>query len=201
MMSEFDRNIYKNPVFLVQKWLNKAKKKGIGDHNAIALATVDSNGMPDVRMVLLKQIENESFIFFTNYKSIKANELEVGNYAAFVIYWTEFKIQFRVRGVVEKTEEQLSDSYFLSRPLQSQISAWASKQSRPIESRSTLILQAKKFHDQFGENPRRPDFWGGYRIRPLEIEIWSEGEFRLHDRIKWSRKTLKNSWDVVRLSP
>ncbi len=171
------------------------------DPNAIALATVDAGGMPNARMVLLKEIDPEGFVFYTNYDSVKGQELAEGSKAAFVMHWKSLRRQIRVRGPVEKIGAEQSDAYFASRSLQSRLGAWASKQSKPLASRTALLAKVAKVTAKQGTNPPRPDFWGGYRIVPTEIEFWADGAFRLHDRFRWTRKNPQDSWHIQRLNP
>ncbi len=153
-------------------------------------------------MVLLKGVEDSGFVFFTNYESPKAQELTTGCGAAFVIFWRELGRQVRVRGPIERLEQHLSDQYYASRPLQSRYGAWVSRQSSPLKSKADLVASAAKAAARFGIDPPRPPFWGGYRLRPLEIEFWSEGRHRLHDRFRWTRRTVSASeWTTCRLYP
>ena len=191
----------KDPIFLFKKWMNEAVEKEINDPNAIALSTVDDTGFPNVRMVLLKDIDGEDFLFYTNYGSVKSSEIFSSQKLAFVIHWKSLRRQIRVRGLVAKEEGKLADNYFSSRSLKSRIGAWASKQSRPIESRELLLNSVEKFTKTLGENPKRPHFWGGFRVTPLEIEFWADGPSRLHDRYRWRREKPNSAWTVTRLQP
>lgn len=168
-----------DPFALVRDWLSEAERTEPNDANAIALSTVDATGLPNVRMVLLKYIEDDAFVFFTNYASAKGREIEASGKAAFVAHWKSLGRQVRVRGLVEKEDGESADAYFASRALQSRIGAWASKQSQPLASRGHLLAEVAKQSATKGINPKRPPFWGGYRIRPLEIEFWADGAFRL----------------------
>lgn len=190
-----------DPFALSQAWLDEAVKSEINDPNAIALSTVDADGMPNVRMVLLKDIEADAFVFYTNYGSVKAQELDAQGKASFVMHWKSLRRQIRVRGLVEREEGPQADEYFASRSLKSRLGAWASHQSQPLSSRSALMAEVAKVTATKGPNPRRPEFWGGYRIRPLEIEFWADGAFRLHDRFRWTRADCKGKWKVNRLHP
>lgn len=190
-----------DPFKLARHWLGEAEAVEPNDPNAVALATVDADGMPNVRMVLLKEIEPEGFVFYTNYDSVKGAELAVSGKAAIVMHWKSLRRQIRVRGPVEKVSAGQSDAYFASRSLQSRLGAWASKQSRPLATRATLLAEVAKVTAKQGTNPARPEFWGGYRIVPTEIEFWADGAFRLHDRFKWSRETPLDSWKIQRLNP
>lgn len=190
-----------NPFEIARAWLVEAEKSEPNDANAIALSTVDADGLPNARMVLLKDIEDNAFVFYTNYESQKAQELDQAGKAAFVLHWKSLGRQIRVRGVVEKEEGPKADAYYASRSLKSRLGAWASAQSRPLSSRSSLMAEVAKVTAQHGTNPDRPPFWGGYRITPVEIEFWADGAFRLHDRFRWTRATATSEWAVNRLNP
>lgn len=209
-----------DPFQLAREWLKAAEASEPNDPNAIALATVDAQGLPDVRMVLLKDIEggtqDGSFVFFTNYESAKGTQIEATGVASFVMHWKSLRRQIRVRGDVTRLEPELSDEYYNSRPLQSRIGAWASAQSRPLSNKSVLAAEVARQGFSQGLKPTRPPFWGGYRITPYQIEFWADGAFRLHDRFRWTREraptekqevsgTLRNVpqglWNVIRLSP
>ena len=190
-----------DPFQIAKNWLAEAVASEINDPNAIALSTVDADGLPNARMVLLKDIEDAAFVFYTNYDSQKGQELQASGKAAFVMHWKSLRRQIRVRGLVEKEDGPRADDYYNSRSLQSRIGAWASQQSRPLSSRASLIADAAKEGLRHGTHPPRPPFWGGFRITPLEIEFWADGPFRLHDRFKWSRETVEKPWDISRLNP
>jgi pyridoxamine 5'-phosphate oxidase len=189
-----------DPFALSRAWLAEAEPAEINDPNAIALATVDAEGMPNVRMVLLKEIEDDAFVFYTNYTSTKAREIEHSGTAAFVMHWKSLRRQIRARGIVERVEGSQADEYFASRSLKSRIGAWASHQSAPIASRTALMAEVARVTARYGTNPPRPPFWGGFRLRPVELEFWADGAFRLHDRFVW-QKDAGGQWDVQRLSP
>lgn len=190
-----------DPFKIFKNWHEEAEKSELNDPNAIALATVDVDGLPNVRMVLLKGLEKQSFVFYTNYMSTKGKELALSGKAAFAIHWKSLRRQIRVRGVVEKEDGTIADRYFATRARDSRIGAWASKQSQPLSSRQDLLNRVESLSNEKGENPERPPHWGGFRILPLEIEFWADGDFRLHDRFQWKRSTLTSKWDVQRLSP
>lgn len=190
-----------DPFALAQSWLQEAEQTEVNDPNAIALATTGADGLPNVRMVLLKEIEPDAFVFFTNYGSMKGREIEASGKAAFVLHWKSLRRQIRVRGLVEREEGPQADEYFASRSLKSRLGAWASDQSQPLASRAALMAKVAKVTAEQGMSPSRPPFWGGYRIRPLEIEFWADGAFRLHDRFRWQRENLENSWRIERLNP
>lgn len=186
---------------LARAWLREAEATEPNDPNAIALATVDATGLPNVRMVLLKEIEADAFVFYTNYESRKAEEVDGAGRAAFVLHWKTLRRQVRVRGMVTRLEGPQADAYFASRSLKSRLGAWASRQSRPLESRAALLTEVARVTARFGTSPPRPPFWGGYRLEPVEIEFWADGPFRLHDRFRWSRPDLHLDWEVTRLNP
>lgn len=190
-----------NPFELARAWLAEAEETELNDPNAIALSTVDADGMPNVRMVLLKEIEDGAFVFFTNYESAKGQELEQSGKAAFVLHWKSLRRQIRVRGHVTREDGPQADEYYHSRSLKSRLGAWASRQSRPLQSRSALMAEVAKITATKGPNPDRPPFWGGFRIVPSEIEFWADGAFRLHDRFVWRRNAPDDEWSVVRLNP
>ena len=201
MVDKSDIFFGEDPFQIFRRWFEEAANKEINDPDAIALSTVDPEGMPNVRMVLLRQIEDASFVFYTNYGSVKSKEIFSSQLAAFVWHSKSLRRQIRVRGQVEKEDGTMADLYYQSRSLKSRVGAWASIQSQPLESRSHLMQQVQYFENKYGDNPDRPPFWGGWRIKPLEIEFWADGEARLHDRFKWSRQTLNEDWEVQRLNP
>lgn len=190
-----------DPFAIARSWLAEAEATEPNDPNAIALSTVDENGLPNARMVLLKEIEDAAFVFYTNYESAKARELDRAGRAAFVMHWKSLRRQIRVRGLVEKEDGPQADAYFASRSLKSRLGAWASAQSRPLSSRAALVAEVAKITARHGTAPARPPFWGGYRITPLEIEFWADGEFRLHDRFVWRRSGVEDAWQIARLNP
>lgn len=189
------------PFDIVRAWMAEAEQSEVNDPNAIALSTVDADGLPNVRMVLLKEIEDDAFVFYTNYTSAKAAELDQAGKAAFVMHWKSLRRQVRVRGIVEKEDGPKADAYYASRSLKSRLGAWASDQSAPLESRASLMATVAKVTAREGRNPSRPTFWGGYRITPVEIEFWADGAFRLHDRFRWRREKIGSEWHVTRLCP
>ncbi|HLH11172.1 MAG TPA: pyridoxamine 5'-phosphate oxidase [Methylovirgula sp.] len=188
------------PLALFSNWLAAAEKSEPSDANAMALATTDAEGMPDVRMVLLKSFDANGFVFYSNSESDKGRELAANMKAAAVFHWKSLARQVRIRGPVELTSEAEADAYFRTRPLQSRIGAWASQQSRPLENRLALETAVAKYATKFalGGVPR-PAYWIGYRIRPVTIEFWSNGPFRLHDRVRFTRLT--EGWEKQRLYP
>ena len=190
-----------DPFAIARSWLEEARGREPNDPDAIALATVDAAGLPNVRMVLLKEIEADAFVFYTNYGSAKAREIDATGKAAFVLHWKSLRRQVRVRGVVSREDGPAADDYYASRSLKSQLGAWASRQSQPLASRLSLMAEVARVTAEHGPNPKRPPFWGGFRIRPLEIEFWADGAFRLHDRFRWTRQDLLQEWHIERLNP
>lgn len=190
-----------DPFVIARRWLSEAEDAEINDPNAVALATVDSRGLPNVRMVLLKDISQDSFWFYTNYESAKGRELAENGKAAMVLHWKSLRRQLRVRGQVHREDGPDADAYYASRGLQSRLGAWASQQSRPLKSRATLMAEVAKVTVKQGPNPSRPPFWGGFRIVPSEIEFWADGAHRLHDRFVWRRDGAENDWEIQRLNP
>lgn len=190
-----------DPFQIAKDWLAAAEASEPNDPNAIALASVDADGLPNVRMVLLKDIEADAFVFYTNYESAKGRELAQSGKVAFVMHWKSLRRQVRVRGLVSRADGAEADAYFASRGLQSRIGAWASDQSRPLSSRGTLVARAAKIGLSKGLNPTRPPHWGGFRIAPVELEFWADGAHRLHDRFRWTRPSVTDEWVVTRLNP
>ncbi len=190
-----------DPFAIARAWAAEAERTEPNDPNAIALATVDADGLPNARMVLLKEIEAAAFVFYTNYDSQKAAEIAQAGKAAFVMHWKSLRRQIRVRGLTTREDGPQADAYFASRSLKSRLGAWASRQSRPLESRGALMAEVARRTAEFGTSPPRPPFWGGIRITPLEIEFWADGAFRLHDRFQWRRSTPDAAWSIRRLSP
>jgi len=190
-----------DPIALAGRWMAEAEKTEINDPNAIALATADADGMPNVRMVLLKEIAADSFVFYTNYDSAKGQEIAQSGKAAFVLHWKSLRRQIRVRGDVTREDGPEADAYYASRSLRSRLGAWASRQSQPLSSRGALMAEVARITATKGTNPPRPSYWGGFRITPVEMEFWADGDFRLHDRFRWSRTSGSRDWKVSRLNP
>ncbi len=190
-----------DPFALARAWLAEAEATEPNDPNAIALATVDETGLPNVRMVLLKEIGAASFTFYTNYTSSKGREIAASGQAAFVLHWKSLHRQIRVRGTTEREDGPVADAYYASRSIKSRLGAWASQQSQPLASREALMLEVAKVTVAKGPSPARPPFWGGIRIIPREIELWADGAFRLHDRFQWRRAGPGEGWTVRRLNP
>ena len=189
-----------NPYAIFARWFDEAKAAEINDPDAMALASVDEAGMPSVRMVLLKEWSEEGFVFYTNYESRKSAELLATGKAAFVMHWKSLRRQVRVVGPVEQIPAAQSDAYYNSRPYGSRIGAWASIKSRPLETRQELADRVVELEATYPEAPPRPPHWGGFIIRPDEIELWADGEFRLHDRFRFAR-TDAGHWQSDRLYP
>ncbi|TFF27629.1 pyridoxamine 5'-phosphate oxidase [Jiella endophytica] len=191
-----------DPVAFFDRWLQEAGESEPNDPNALALATVDEAGLPDVRMVLLKGFDERGFAFYTNFDSAKGQQLLATRKAAMCFHWKSRRRQVRLRGPVEIVGEAEADAYFASRPRGSRIGAWASQQSRPLADRDHLVAEVERFGETFGEKEiPRPPYWSGFRLRPLSIEFWQDGAFRLHDRIAFTRAALDQPWDVARLFP
>jgi pyridoxamine 5'-phosphate oxidase len=190
-----------DPILLFKNWLSEAEKNEIRDPNAMQLATVSKNGMPSVRTVLLKDIIDTSFVFYTNYESRKSNEINETAKGAICFYWKSLNRQVRLTGSVNKVSDQVSDKYYQSRSRGSRIGAWASKQSRELESREVLMEKVKLLESKYDEDIPRPTFWGGFSLKPDEFEFWEDGDFRLHDRFVLKPTALKNEWTAKRYYP
>ncbi len=190
-----------DPILLFKNWLSEAEKNEIRDPNAMQLATVSKNGMPSVRTVLLKDIIDTSFVFYTNYESRKSNEINETAKGAICFYWKSLNRQVRLTGSVNKVSDQVSDKYYQSRSRGSRIGAWASKQSRELESREVLMEKVKLLESKYDEDIPRPTFWGGFALKPDEFEFWEDGDFRLHDRFVLKPTSLKNEWTAKRYYP
>ena len=188
-----------DPFVLFQTWFDEAVTAEINDPDAIALASVNADGMPSVRMVLLRQWSEDGFLFFSNYQSRKSGELLATGKAAFCMHWKSLRKQVRVTGQVGKATAAQSDAYFNSRGRGSQIGAWASAQSQPLGSRAELMAQVEAHGKKFPDAVTRPPHWGGFCLVPEEIEFWADGEQRLHDRFRFTRAD--NGWDIQRLNP
>lgn len=190
------------PFRLFSQWMKDAEAKEPNDPNAMALASVDATGLPDVRMVLLKGFDEAGFVFYTNFESKKGTELLASRKAALLFHWKSLRRQVRIRGAVEVVSDAEADAYFASRPRASRIGAWASKQSRPLESRFALEKAVAEYglRHAIGEVPR-PPHWSGFRVVPSAIEFWHDRPFRLHDRIEFTRTAVGAAWEKVRLYP
>ena len=191
-----------DPFALFGEWLQTARESEPNDPNAMALATADADGMPDARMVLLKGFDEAGFVFYTNIESAKGEQLGVNAKAALCFHWKSLRRQVRVRGAVHPVSDAEADAYFQSRARDSRIGAWASIQSRPMDSRETFEKRFAEFKAKFedGEVPR-PDFWRGYRVAPLRIEFWRDRAYRLHDRLVFERDDSESPFRTLRLYP
>ncbi len=188
-----------NPLTLFQVWFEQAMTAECPEPNSMTLATADQAGNPSARIVLLKGADQNGFTFFTNYESQKGRELAIRPQAALLFHWHELERQVRIKGMVEKVTSTESDEYFHSRPAASRIGAWASPQSAEIPNREFLEETEKRFASEFGNQPPRPEHWGGYRLHPTEIEFWQGRPSRLHDRIAYHLEG--SSWRIARLAP
>lgn len=191
-----------DPFALFRQWLAEAEKTEPADPEAMALATVDADGLPNVRMILLKGADARGFVFYTNCESAKGLELAANPKAALLFYWKSQSRQIRIRGLIEPVTDAEADAYFATRHPQSRLGAWASSQSRPLATRAALEEGVARYAKEFagGEVPR-PAYWHGYRVRPVEIEFWQHGTFRLHDRIVFRRPAPEGPWTKTRLYP
>lgn len=191
-----------DPFALFEQWLKKAEDNEINDPTALSLATVNSEGMPNVRMVLLKGFNANGFVFYTNFGSAKGEELLNAQKAAMGFHWKSIRRQVRIRGNVEVVSDEEADAYYASRPRGSRIGAWASKQSKALESKFALEKEVAKFTTKFGVSAiPRPDHWSGFRVIPTSIEFWKDGAFRLHDRMLFERENSSDPWGKTRLYP
>jgi len=190
-----------DPILLFKQWLSEAEKKEIRDPNAMQIATVSKNGMPSVRTVLLKDIIDGSFVFYTNYESRKSNEISETGKGAICFYWKSLNRQVRLVGNIKKVPEDISDKYYQSRSRGSRIGAWASEQSRELESREVLMEKVKLMEAKYTDYIPRPSNWGGYALTPREFEFWQDGDFRLHDRFILKPTNIKDQWIAKRHYP
>ena len=191
-----------DPFPLFRQWFAQAAEKEVNDPDAITLATVDASGMPDARAMLCKQVDERGFVFYTNAESAKGGEIAANPKAAILFHWKSLRRQVRARGPLAKISDAESDAYFASRPRLSRIGAWASQQSRPLESRGKLLGAVALLTAKFGvgEIPR-PPYWGGFRLTPMQIEFWQDHQYRLHDRIRFTREGEGEPWRRQRLYP
>ena len=190
-----------DPILLFKQWLSEAEKKETRDPNAMQIATVSKNGMPSVRTVLLKDIIDGSFVFYTNYESRKSNEISETGKGAICFYWKSLNRQVRLVGNIKKVPEDISDKYYQSRSRGSRIGAWASEQSRELESREVLMEKVKLMEAKYTDHIPRPSHWGGYALSPIEFEFWQDGDFRLHDRFILKPTNIKDQWIAKRYYP
>jgi pyridoxamine 5'-phosphate oxidase len=192
-------DVDRDPIAQFARWFDEALRAGVPLANAMTLATVDARGAPSARIVLLKGIEQGGFTFYTNYQSRKARELDAHASACLVFMWSQLERQVRIDGSVERVSAVDSDAYFASRPLGARLSAWASPQSETVPDRGTLERAAEAARARYGDSPPRPPHWGGFRVRPREIEFWQGRADRLHDRLVYTRDG--DAWRLVRLAP
>ncbi len=188
-----------DPVHQFRHWFDKALASGVPEPNAMTLATVDADGRPSTRIVLVKSFDADGLVWYTNYRSRKGHDLEVHPFAALQFHWVELERVVRIEGPVEKVSPEQSDDYFQLRPLDSRIGAWASPQSEVIPSRATLLANAATASARFGPRPPRPEWWGGYRLRPQLWEFWQGRRSRLHDRLRY--RLVDDHWLRERLAP
>ncbi len=189
-----------NPIDLFNKWFAKAKENEINDPNALALATSDKNYQPTVRMVLLKDYDNQGFVFYTNFNSRKGTDLKNNKKASMCFHWKSIRRQIRIIGTVEKVSDNEADKYFSSRPYKNKISAWASSQSEVLQKREDLLIKFNEFKKKYPSNDvPRPPHWSGWKLAPSEIEFWNDGEGRVHERLNY--KFFSGKWFKELLNP
>lgn len=194
-----ERDVDRDPMKQFGVWMVEAIHAQVPEPSAMTLATVDARGRPAARIVLLKGVDPRGFVFFTNYESRKGRDLAANPVASLTFFWKELERQVRIDGTVERVSAADSDAYYQTRPLGSRIGAWASPQSRPIESRAWLEQRWTALSAEHGPSPKRPPHWGGYRVLPEEIEFWQGRMSRLHDRIVFTRTG--SEWKISRLAP
>jgi len=200
LRSLLEDDVLSDPIEQFTSWWSEAINSKIEEVNAMTLATASTDGVPSARIVLLKGLTKEGFIFFTNYNSDKGKQLETNPQAALVFFWKELERQVRIEGTVSKVSKEESEAYFASRPIASQIGAWASPQSTVIPGRNLLEENVRKYKDQFEEeNIPKPPQWGGYIVKPFKMEFWQGRRSRLHDRILYTLEN--NNWTISRLAP
>jgi pyridoxamine 5'-phosphate oxidase len=202
VLSSADFTEVNDPVALFELWLDEATRSEINDPEAMALATVDEEGLPDVRMVLCKGADKRGLVFYTNIESAKGRELKAQPRAAALFHWKSLRRQARFRGAVTEVTAAESDAYFASRPRGSQIGAWASQQSRPLASRAALECAVEAYERRFDDaEVPRPEYWRGYRLDPVEIEFWRDRPSRLHERLLFKRQNTEAAWEKRLLYP
>ena len=194
-----ETEVHENPIEQFRNWLDEAIAEKVNEPTAMVLSTVGSQNRPHARVVLLKEITSHGFIFYSNYGSAKAGHISANKFVSITFFWPEMERQIRIDGMVEKISHKLSDEYFASRPVDSQLGAWASPQSQVISSEKVLDDNFKKFSKKFGEKIPRPNNWGGYLVKPYQMEFWQGRPNRLHDRISYQLE--KTTWTIVRLAP
>ena len=194
-----EADVNANPLAQFALWFGEAQAAQVPEPNAMTLATVGADGQPSARTVLIKEARNDGFVWFTNYDSRKGDDLAHNNRAALLFFWQPLERQVRVEGTVTRISSADSDAYYHSRPVNSRLGAWASPQSRVIRERSELERNLQQHQAQFGDNPPRPDNWGGYILQPTYFEFWQGRASRLHDRIAY--RLTDNAWQLVRLAP
>lgn len=192
-------DLHSDAIHQFKNWFQAAISAGVIEPNAMTLATVDAEGQPSSRIVLLKDVDERGFTFYTNYESRKGRELAANPRAALTIFWAGLERQVCVRGRCEKVGREESDAYYKSRPIGSRLGAWVSSQSNSIPSRAFLEEKLKEVTEKYGDNPPLPDYWGGFVLRPETVEFWQGRPSRLHDRFLYKR--IGNSWEIQRLSP
>ncbi len=201
-LSSSDFTEIEDPFPLFRQWFAEAVEKEVNDPDAITLATVDASGMPDARAMLCKQVDERGFVFYTNAESAKGGEIAANPKAAILYHWKSLRRQVRARGPLAKISDADSDAYFASRPRLSRIGAWASQQSRPLESRGKLLGAVAVLTAKFGVGDiPRPPYWGGFRLTPVQIEFWQDHQYRLHDRVRFTREGEGAPWRRQRLYP
>ena len=201
-LSSSDFTEIEDPFPLFHQWFAEAAEKEVNDPDAITLATVDASGLPDARAMLCKQVDERGFVFYTNGQSVKGGEIAANPKAAILYHWKSLRRQVRARGPLAKITDAEADAYFVTRPRVSRIGAWASQQSRPLESRAKLEQAVADLTAQFGDGDiPRPPHWGGFRLTPLQIEFWHDCQYRLHDRVVFTRAREGDPWRRERLYP